>query len=131
MFLYYILVRRLLRGLVTAFQIKLDFVYLFHPSGAYRIAQNVSPEDLALSGDLWALVDSNDTVTAPSRTLLDLFSPFFLVYSSSPREDRWKKWAKSKGQLLHFMELPSWTEAVSWDCHVFLCRAQCHSLSLD
>jgi hypothetical protein len=120
-----VLVLRLLRGQVTAFQVNLHSVYLFTPFGAYRIPPTVLPQDLPLLGDAWALVDSNDLVVFPSTTLLTVSSPFSIVYTSSPAEDRWASWGKCKFQRVFHMDLPSWTEVVLW-CYPISFSPKCH-----
>jgi hypothetical protein len=101
MMLYYLLASRLLQQQPTIFQYRRDILLLFDGDGVSTLL----PEDAVIrpaAEDIWALVDCNQSVSAPASALLNGSSPAFLVVASSPRSFRW-------ADVLHYrVPTPTW-----------------------
>jgi hypothetical protein len=115
-FLYYVLVLRLLSRSPTLFQYENESIVFFNEDGVTRL----SPKSmLRPSSATWALVDANPSVLQPAAMLLRDGAPFFTIVASSPRSAKWDQLAHYKPPFtLWFMKpftLGELVEAyVSW-----------------
>ncbi|THU85816.1 hypothetical protein K435DRAFT_378692 [Dendrothele bispora CBS 962.96] len=88
LFLYYILVERLLAGLPTCFQTLPGFFTFWCEEGVFRIPldeKDPYPTGLAIPADAWFLVDSNDMYPIPDDILQDVKA--CVVQAAPPRDD--------------------------------------------
>lgn len=88
LFLYYLLVLRLLYGLPTAFQHERDLL-VFDDAGVYLIRDSTTLSRL-FHGEyfpigLWCLIDINCNLVSPPEIFSSEQSPLFIVQASSPR----------------------------------------------
>jgi hypothetical protein len=109
-FLHYVLIDRILNGLVTAYQIDSKRAFLFlGPNHVRKISADeiLDPE---VYDRAWALVDSNANLDSPREEFVNMFSKFFVVNTSSPQPQRWKSWKKYQSASLTVMRPWSWKE---------------------
>jgi hypothetical protein len=108
-FLYYLLVCRLLEQQPTAFQYNSEFIVLFDQDGVSFWHRN-SKLPSTYSSKIWALVDSNQDVITPAPTLRR--KSVFLVIAASPRSARWTDVGKISPYALWFMNPFTLTELI-------------------
>jgi len=118
-FLYYILVRRLLEQKQTILQIDSDHLFFFNANGV-----NVLPPSFLMDPELeiyqntWALVDINREIQTPAVMLCRDTSPFFVVMASSPRPSRLRGLQKYRGPDAYWL-MKSFTLAELIQASVF------------
>ncbi|KDQ06865.1 hypothetical protein BOTBODRAFT_233638 [Botryobasidium botryosum FD-172 SS1] len=105
--LYYLLIRRLLRGLPIVLQVAQKEILLFLESGTYVIPADYSLQ--FLPNGTWALVDSEHSVDAPAASLTRPHSPSFIVQATSSQPDH-TKWHKYKTGRMFYMRPWDWDE---------------------
>ena len=119
-FLYYILVNRLLENKPTVLQNSSSGVFIFNDKGCYMLEAS-SDQDYYRIGhqDTWALVDLGEKFAKPANVIVN--SSFFLVMASSPQPTRWKDVREHRGPAaLWFMKPFSLAELIQ--ASVFLDR---------
>ncbi|KAN0073012.1 hypothetical protein V8E54_009126 [Elaphomyces granulatus] len=104
-FLYYVLVCRVLNAEVTAFEDRSDQIYLFGPS--FESMQTISSRQYP---GAWALSDSNDALIKPNQSFTLQGSCFFTLQATSPQPKWWHGWPKYRDAAIVAMDLWSWTE---------------------
>jgi len=109
MFLYYILIHRILHGQPTAFQPTSSHTLIFHHSRAEIFGEHTTIDSLAYPG-AWALSDSNADVYQPRREFVELHNRFFLVQATSSQPSRWKAWSQQRRAKLAVMDFWTWSE---------------------
>lgn len=107
MFLFFLLVERILDGKETAFQRSPSEVILM--LGQYNVQERRDFDNERYPG-AWALVDSNVKLEKPHQRFTDSHSKFFLVQATSPQPQRWKGWKKELSAALAVMKLWTWEE---------------------
>lgn len=105
LFLYYILISRILTGKTTVFENEMNNIYLF---GDY-FQRSKRIHEMAYPG-AWALSDSNARLTQPSDGFIGAGSQFFTVQATSPQPHRWKTWQKYRNAEMVAMDWWSWEE---------------------
>jgi hypothetical protein len=92
-FLYSILIKRLTLGLPTAIQYRTtEYFILFENSGPRRVDATGKIKDNLLPKGTWLLIDSNESIGAPTGFVLE--SPdIFPIQLTPPEDRRWKNWA--------------------------------------
>ena len=104
-FLYYVLVRRVLNAQITAFEDRPDQVYL--PGPRFESMQVISSQHYP---GAWALSDSNDSLIKPNPSFTLQASCFFTLQAASPQPKRWYGWPKYREAAIVAIDLWSWTE---------------------
>lgn len=104
-FLYYILVGRVLGSQVTIFEDRPDKKYIFGES--FEAVTQLNPQDYPKA---WALSDSNTNLVHPSASFTSASSKFFTLQATSPQPERWYRWMKYRSTVLVAMDLWSWDE---------------------
>ncbi|THV07168.1 hypothetical protein K435DRAFT_742812 [Dendrothele bispora CBS 962.96] len=108
LFLYYVLVERLLAGLPTCFQTSPGFYTFWCEEGVFRI-----PLDdrfrrqvvMAIPDDAWFLVDSNEMYPTPHGMLKDVKA--CVVQAASPRDNHIRWTDKAHTHHVHWYIKPS------------------------
>jgi hypothetical protein len=107
--LYYLLSVRVARGFPTLLQYHKTKVWFFNKDGvtSFDLDMHWLSIPNPSTDRYWALVDSNQNVTMPATLLQDAGSPFFIIYASSPRSNRWN-WVKYRypATTYHFHTKP-------------------------
>ncbi|KAK0467017.1 uncharacterized protein EV420DRAFT_660246 [Desarmillaria tabescens] len=119
LFIYYLLILRLLDGLPTALQIGYTNSFIFFDaSGVYIIMHHLSTSSLQryIPKGTWALVDDVVSLPGEEENIFSLYgSPFFVVHACSA-QPRYFDYAKKKRASSTYYMLPfSWRE-------IILCR---------
>ncbi|KAF9513103.1 hypothetical protein BS47DRAFT_988844 [Hydnum rufescens UP504] len=109
-FLYFLLVERILQGRPTALQRNPDRVILITNTGKVQIIPDKKHMDPQGFPGVWGLVDSNDSLMKPHWVFTDSHSQFFLVHSCPPQPVRWKAWRKKFSASIAVMKPWSWEE---------------------
>jgi hypothetical protein len=110
MFLYFLLVERILDGQPTAYQWSHTRVILMLNRHDVQIfPANIRLDPRGFPGT-WALVDSNVGSVHPRDEFTDVHSKFFLVNASSPQPARWKAWKNQLSAATAVMKPWSWEE---------------------
>jgi hypothetical protein len=110
-FLILLLMQRLALGLPTVLQVERDYAVLFHERGTTRflLLNSISAYMRLNSADsssrIWALVDSNNSLSDPAP-MFHAGRPFFVVEAVPPRRPRFE-WAKEV-YFQHFY-MKTWT----------------------
>ena len=65
-----------------------------------------------MADDAWALLDTFTDNVDPNSLLTSPLSPVFMVFPSSPNENRYKDYYKQKGAMYHVMD--NWTFDEIW-----------------
>ncbi|THU81861.1 hypothetical protein K435DRAFT_784857 [Dendrothele bispora CBS 962.96] len=101
LFLYYILVERLLAGLPTCFQTVPDFFTFWSEEGVFQIpleARRLDHVQVAIPADAWFLVDSNEKYPTPDGILKDIDA---CVVQAAPTRSEHLRWTE-KCNRMHF-----------------------------
>ncbi|KAK0239122.1 hypothetical protein EDD85DRAFT_951340 [Armillaria nabsnona] len=116
MFLYYLLIMRLIDGQPTALQVdRTDHFQVFDATGVYTVSHDFPLEEYIPKGT-WALVDGNISIPGTTNIFSQPRSPFFIVHACSPRPSL-IEYAKEKAKWTQYFMLPfSWRE-------ILLCRS--------
>ncbi|PBK62927.1 hypothetical protein ARMSODRAFT_963774 [Armillaria solidipes] len=116
LFLYYLLIMRLIDGQPTALQIdRTDHFHVFDATGVYIVSHDFPLEEYVPKGT-WALVDGNISIPGATNIFSQPHSPFFVVHACSPRPSL-IEYAKKKARQTQYFILPfSWKE-------ILLCRS--------
>ena len=61
-------------------------------------------------GNMWALCDSNEVVTSPSRVFSGIGPRMRVIQTPSPKASRWRQWAKETGAERYIMDIWSTEE---------------------
>ncbi|KDQ14442.1 hypothetical protein BOTBODRAFT_55303 [Botryobasidium botryosum FD-172 SS1] len=109
LFLYYVLIRRLLLGLPIALQVAPEEVLLFLESGTYLIRDQDTMN--FIPGDIWALVDFSSGVGQPALFLTYPSPSFFIVQAASFRAED-MDWHRDKNGEAFYMRPWGWDEIV-------------------
>ena len=56
-------------------------------------------------GNIWALCDSNEVVTTPSRVFSGIGPRMRVIQTTSPKASRWKQWAKEAHARRYVMDI--------------------------
>lgn len=107
--LLYFLVRRLSEKLPTAYQRAPGYYFFFTSEGVKRLNDNDPPPEI-VGTQVWALTDSNQSLSAPSGGFSLSHTPHFLIQASSPNQTRYKAWTKERGAVFAMMDVWSWEE---------------------
>ncbi|KAI9572491.1 hypothetical protein HD554DRAFT_2168146 [Boletus coccyginus] len=112
LFLVYFLVIRLGQRQAVALQFLngRDFYALFKNDVEFH--QLDDPEPLFESPSVWALCDSNQSVTTPSEIFLNKRGHIRVIQTTSPEPSRWKEWSKQAGASPYVMDVFSDEEVV-------------------
>lgn len=111
MFLYYILIKRILAGEVTAFDQEESRTFIFR--GRRDVTVYISNEwiDICAAGPgAWLLSDSNSDVILPRHEFRHKYSKYFVVQATPPQPGRWKSWSKELEGSLTVMNMWTWPE---------------------
>jgi hypothetical protein len=110
MFLYFILLERILNGEPTAFQRNSARTFLLLGTDDVRMIPNdvwMNPREFP---GAWALVDSNIDLVQPRTVFSDARSQYFVVQATSPQPVRWKAWMKQLSASMAVMKSWTWEE---------------------
>lgn len=110
LFLYFVLIERILNGQCTAYQRSPNSVILMLDRHDVRIFRANACFDCQGFPGTWALVDSNATLGQPRDEFMDTHSDFYLVQATSPQPARWKAWKKQLSAAMAVMKPWSWKE---------------------
>jgi hypothetical protein len=110
MFLYFILIERILNGQPTAFQGAFSRAFLMLGKHDVRVYPSHVWLDPSGFPGLWALVDFNAGLVQPRHEFTDSRSKFFVVQASPPQPARWKACGKNLSASIAVMNLWSWEE---------------------
>ncbi|KAI9572496.1 hypothetical protein HD554DRAFT_1546856 [Boletus coccyginus] len=112
LFLVYFLVMRLGQKQPVALQFLngRDFYALFKDNVEFHQLDDQDP--LFEYPFLWALCDSNKSVTTPSEIFLNKRNHVRVILTTSPKPSRWKEWGKQAGASPYAMDVFSDEEVV-------------------
>ncbi|KAM6499073.1 hypothetical protein JOM56_004581 [Amanita muscaria] len=102
-FLYFVLVERILNGQCTAYQYT-STVILMLGSHDVRIFPADPRLDTRKFPGTWALVDSNVELIPPRGEFTSAHSKFYLIQATSPQPSRWKAWKKQLSAAIAVMK---------------------------